>query len=305
MYKVKRTDEYLKHHGILGQRWGKKNGPPYPLEQSDRSPKEQRLNSKSKSSINKSSDDEKEHKRLTDGQKKAIKIGSIAAGTALVAIGGVYLYKTGKLQSIGKRISKQTINGDVGKVFNLKKINRPTNDAHKIAETVNKRCFNKKWDIASINNCKENALGFYLRKQLGLDAVSPPRVVEGNLRDFVEHVATNNPESVVSVIKTNSPTGLKYKGRNAQETASNFIKSQILKGKYKEGDCGAFGITELGHTIAFYIENGEPKFQNIFQVDSSHKATDWFKLASNDFEFQVCNFANLNLIMDVVNEMYK
>ena len=22
---------YLSHHGILGQKWGKKNGPPYPL----------------------------------------------------------------------------------------------------------------------------------------------------------------------------------------------------------------------------------------------------------------------------------
>ena len=23
--------EYLCHHGILGQKWGKKNGPPYPI----------------------------------------------------------------------------------------------------------------------------------------------------------------------------------------------------------------------------------------------------------------------------------
>lgn len=24
-------DDYLAHHGVLGQRWGKRNGPPYPL----------------------------------------------------------------------------------------------------------------------------------------------------------------------------------------------------------------------------------------------------------------------------------
>lgn len=28
---------YLKHHGIKGQRWGKKNGPPYPLDAGDHS----------------------------------------------------------------------------------------------------------------------------------------------------------------------------------------------------------------------------------------------------------------------------
>lgn len=24
-------DDYLEHHGILGQKWGRLNGPPYPL----------------------------------------------------------------------------------------------------------------------------------------------------------------------------------------------------------------------------------------------------------------------------------
>ena len=33
-----RADE-LMHHGIKGQRWGKRNGPPYPLEASYKDPK--------------------------------------------------------------------------------------------------------------------------------------------------------------------------------------------------------------------------------------------------------------------------
>ena len=33
MIKVTRTEEYLAHHGIKGQKWGVKNGPPYPLKE--------------------------------------------------------------------------------------------------------------------------------------------------------------------------------------------------------------------------------------------------------------------------------
>ena len=33
---------YIKHHGILGQKWGKQNGPPYPLKGGDYSAEETR-----------------------------------------------------------------------------------------------------------------------------------------------------------------------------------------------------------------------------------------------------------------------
>lgn len=37
-------EDSLAHHGILGQKWGRKNGPPYPLSAADHSAKEKRLN---------------------------------------------------------------------------------------------------------------------------------------------------------------------------------------------------------------------------------------------------------------------
>ena len=43
---IQRSSDYLEHHGILGQKWGKKNGPPYPLDYEDHSSAEKKENTK-------------------------------------------------------------------------------------------------------------------------------------------------------------------------------------------------------------------------------------------------------------------
>lgn len=40
--------DYLEHHGIEGQKWGRRNGPPYPLDYDDHSISEKKKNPKSK-----------------------------------------------------------------------------------------------------------------------------------------------------------------------------------------------------------------------------------------------------------------
>lgn len=87
----------LSHHGILGQKWGKKNGPPYPLDPSDHSAQEKKLNNGRYSQGVTQDRGKKKKESMSDEKKKKIKraiaIGAGVAGAAALTAGGVYLAK--------------------------------------------------------------------------------------------------------------------------------------------------------------------------------------------------------------------
>lgn len=86
-------ETYLYHHGILGQSWGKRNGPPYPLSPGDHSASERKAGwRKSLDSDGQSKEDEQSKKKgLSDKQKKALKIGAAVVGAAALAAGTAYV----------------------------------------------------------------------------------------------------------------------------------------------------------------------------------------------------------------------
>ena len=62
----------LSHHGILGQKWGKKNGPPYPLGSSDHSASEKKAGwRKSLNTKNRPSHKDISKERMSIGMEKA------------------------------------------------------------------------------------------------------------------------------------------------------------------------------------------------------------------------------------------
>lgn len=115
-------DEYLEHHGILGQKWGVRRFESasghltaagrarYNSVDGEYQKLKKKVTNKVESTGKKQTDNQEEDKKgLTDKQKKALKIAGAAVGTALVAYGGYKLYQLNKeaTEGISKNYSKK------------------------------------------------------------------------------------------------------------------------------------------------------------------------------------------------------
>lgn len=98
-YKVTYSKE-LRHHGIKGQKWGERNGPPYPLGAGDHSASEKKagwrksLDKSGNKGYNKGGGTH--GNSLTDEQKKALAAGAAAVAGTLAVYGA---YKAGLLNA--------------------------------------------------------------------------------------------------------------------------------------------------------------------------------------------------------------
>lgn len=124
------SSDELYHHGILHQKWGVRNGPPYPLNQSQRSKAEKTAKSSTYANSNKK--DESRNKGLTEDQKKLIAKGAVVTAALLATMGTMYVTKKSGLNplhvatfSFGKSVDLSALSNKVltiGKDTKLQRI---------------------------------------------------------------------------------------------------------------------------------------------------------------------------------------
>lgn len=209
---IKEKDNTLSHHGIFGQKWGirrfqNKNGS---LKPAGKSRYKETDNAKKSSNTTESTSTTESKKGLSDKQKKALKIGAAAVGTALAAYGGYKLYQVNKKATEG--ISKDYHNAAVTARVVANKMKQKSyessydGDLTKSKEYFNRsetaKDFGKMFDEKSVDRKYpiSQKVG-YLANEQKKKAVA--KYVEKNIKAF-NNAALANDELVKELLKKNA-----------------------------------------------------------------------------------------------------
>ncbi len=265
---------YLYHHGILGQRWGRRNGPPYPLDQEDHSAAERKAGYRKslgggrnpesyRKNIDKSNGyDQTKKKGLSDRQKRALKIGAAAVVAGLAVYGGYKLYESGKLDgliengraSCNSTLSKVSLNVDDLKdfagsgEFDTSAIFKDLPGKKESLEETLKYTNPLRNDVEGKNNCVYCGIAGHLRRYLGKDVEA---LSTGGMRqDLISTV-----EDCFKNVKT-VDTNAKIFGKSPQDADGFLIR------RFGNNASGIISVPLVekfgggGHAFNFEIKDG-------------------------------------------------
>lgn len=301
-------DDYLAHYGIQGQKWGKRNGPPYPLKPSVSARvkkssngityegKKKKHDFEDKSQSNMSSRD-----KVVSNLKKSAAIGgagiaaSIASVAAAPVTGGASLYG---LMALSPGISgtlNAAINGTVlavgdvnASIANKKEkkfqeereknpIDKKTGFHKKTTEMTPDEDMErvnpafKNWDKNTKSNCVLCSMSFELRRR-GYD-VQAKKATSGYdqselAKDWFTGAKTTNAKSGLEDHELLHRQTTLDRNRQ-KEMISDTIST--LKSQ-KDGARGILAVvwngTTAGHSISYSVENGQP---TIYDTQSNEK----------------------------------
>lgn len=164
----KKSLEYISHHGIKGQKWGVRNGPPYPLSEGDHSAAEKKASSSSGS---------KGTKKVSTGESGSA---LLAAYLAMWGLMGVW---TGTV--MGARAMQAAVAKKKNEKVN-KRIEANTNVDKKTGLKLKDREYTEKEDMAQVNpgyknfsqdtknNCQNCTITYEMRRR-GYDVTANKR----------------------------------------------------------------------------------------------------------------------------------
>ena len=291
----------LYHHGILGQKWGKHNGPPYPLGAKDHSQSEKTAGWKKSLGGGRNEDlyyrnDKKEKQKarkvkggspisekkkgLTDKQKKYIKIGMAAAATVLATYGAYKLYENHDLIRMEMKMGKKNVDfiRNSGKFDYLNtKCGSLAGISDEIVNNISNQFGVKVKEITTsimddVNTLRNNRIPGDANDcgPLALDFFFRRAGFDITTSELgLGHEGGFSLNELSFYIKGLRKENIKLPGMN-NEDCLNAIKSEILKqcGNDISKECVGLisllpGNSGTGHFTSWYTENGKIKFVDI------------------------------------------
>lgn len=286
MYKITYNEE-LAHHGILGQKWGHRNGPPYPLDASAHSKAEKEAmgsssksgssGSDSKSSKASSSDDISAGKKFVANQKKegwndlsydekftVIELG-VATTIVAASVASSKIHLAKEVKRLDKKLNDMYENRTIKTMKDIPKLAKP------MTTEQNKDNVNPDFpDEGSVQNCMLCTTAMAMREK-GYD-VKARKIDEGLFEKNINK-AFDGPNSDFKKLKAHSV-------------------DQIYDKLAKEGE-GAYGNLTVqfyfggGHSVFWKVENGKT---HIYDGQSSEE----YKLEDKGYTDSLLTYINPN-----------
>lgn len=239
---------FLAHHGIVGQKWGKRNGPPYPLNAST-------------------------HNRVVKRGKKTGSFDTVLKAVALTSPIATHIAITSKAKNNARQQAKDSRGNSVDSKTGL------TKKTHKYSEEEDCKSVNPGYKFMTgdcQNNCMSCSVTYDTRRR-GFDVISKlsakPMPVSG-----YDDIYPNHKEKWFS--------NTFFKRSNNGSYDSPYQKSSFMDNILKDSDShgNSRGIINVfygygaGHAINYSVENGEFKIidSQSGKVYNDKQSKTWF-----------------------------
>lgn len=228
---------YLSHHGIAGQKWGKRNGPPYPLGIADHSASERKAGWQKSLDKGKTTSNTTKQAGLSDDAVSLIVQASVFVGV-MTGVKASQIVKNKRLVNKGKKLVEQFEKENASDNKSPKSIDSKDINPLKGIENCGACCMAEEMRLRGISTAAKTINGMTIEK----------------MADYFKGASEKSFDKLSA--DCISKTG------NGKETRDN-LAAELTK-KYPEGSRGCMYIPMWfgNHYITWEVKNGTANFKN-------------------------------------------